>query len=134
MRCSLGCNCKACDHFWGGFTPRQDQLTADCAALSTHESRVLCCDTDSSERSIARWRGDRLGARSHRREIQLFENTNKMTATDIVESVVDGLRFELADIGSRDETEDIAGLPAVERLWRRQNMSVFYHVYEENCG
>lgn len=65
-------------------------------------------------------------------EIPLAGNINRATASEILESVVDGLRFELATLHERrNPGAAIDGLSAIERLAFRANMSVFYHMLEE---
>lgn len=65
-------------------------------------------------------------------EFELAGGINTATQQELMESVVDGLRFEIATLVSgKVETLEVPGDLAVGRIGLRGNLSVFYHMLEE---
>lgn len=65
-------------------------------------------------------------------EIELHGSLNKTTVADLTETAIDGLRFELAAVTSSDISfEDLNSERGIGRLALRANLSIFYHILEE---
>jgi hypothetical protein len=56
---------------------------------------------------------------------------NRATPVEIVESIVDSLRFELSALRDSEEMAPLNGYDAVDRIVHRENLSIFYHILEE---
>jgi hypothetical protein len=63
--------------------------------------------------------------------IDLGRGANQATVAELAETVVDGLRFELAALSGEAQASELSKTDAVRRVAMRLNLSVFYHVLEE---
>ena len=66
------------------------------------------------------------------KELELSGGINTATPQELIESAVDGLRFEIAALGSgKIESVELPKNQTVRRIFLRGNLSVFYHILEE---
>lgn len=71
------------------------------------------------------------------RQVSLAGSVNSVSAPELIESIVDGLRFEIAtllrerSLAESDTDRGPRDISAVQRILTRLNLSVFYHVLEE---
>jgi hypothetical protein len=64
-------------------------------------------------------------------ELRLRGGLNSATPDDLIETVVDALRFELAALQDGEGAGDLLSPPdAIDRIAFRGNLSVFYHILE----
>src|SRR5450759_912403 len=65
-------------------------------------------------------------------ELQLCDGINAAKPDDLVETLVDALRFELAALmASGEVSSSLSASDAIDRIALRGNLSIFYHALEE---